>query len=278
MVFYIHEFEKTDLLDSTDKIILFCEYMRVVMLLMVESVIWLEPIDKKIEHAYKLICDYLDNSFKRLFEEAYDAVEGKKVQYENLKIKYQPAQVKIIKFIIELYSIRDRYKYNESFGAIYWNKASLKQIGLDLGYKNIESKGKNRDIKIDERSYLYTERKYGISYDLQTRKIKRKNAKDEECEWKEITADTIVQLATEIYEEQPLIPAGKDPEHERMYKIIIRRTIVKEICKDLEKLGVALPAEDMNMINSKCNDYYTAEEHAYIESVMFPNSQVSDET
>lgn len=28
VVFYIHEFEKTDLLDSTDKIILFCEYMQ----------------------------------------------------------------------------------------------------------------------------------------------------------------------------------------------------------------------------------------------------------
>lgn len=278
VVFYIHEFEKTDLLDSTDKIILFCEYMRVVMLLMVESVVWIEPIDKKIEHAYKLICDYLDNSFKRLFEEAYDAVEGKKVQYENFKRKYQPEQVKIIKFIIELYSIRDRYKYNESFGAIYWNKASLKQVGLDLGYKNIGSKGKNCDIKIDGRSYLYTERKYGISYDLQTRKIKRKNAKAEECEWKDITIATIDQLATEIYEEQPLIQAGKDPEHERMYKIIICRNIVKEICKDLEKLGVVLTAEDINMANSKCSDYYTAEEHAYIESVMFPNSQVSDET
>ena len=109
-------------------------------------------------------------------------------------------------------------------------------------------------------------------------RIKRKNKKGEECEWKEITADTIVQLATEIYEEQPLIQAGTDPEHERMYKIIICRDIVKEICKDLEKFGVALTAEDMNMINSKCGDYYTAEEHAYIESVMFPNSQVSDET
>ena len=53
---------------------------------------------------------------------------------------------------------------------------------------------------------------------------------------------------------------------------------MKEIYEDLETLGVAFTAEDMYMINSKCSDCYTAEEHAYIESVMFPNSQVSDET
>ena len=78
------------------------------------------------------------------------------------------------------------------------------------------------------------------------KRMGRYTKKGEECEWKEITADTIVQLATEIYEEQPLIQAGTDPEHERMYKIIICRDIVKEICKDLEKFGVALTAEDMN--------------------------------
>lgn len=53
---------------------------------------------------------------------------------------------------------------------------------------------------------------------------------------------------------------------------------MKEIYEDLETLGVAFTAEDMYMINSKCSDCYTAEEHAYIESVTFPNSQVSDET
>lgn len=47
------------------------------MLLMVESVVWIEPIDKKIEHAYKLICDYLDNSFKRLLKKRMMQWKGK---------------------------------------------------------------------------------------------------------------------------------------------------------------------------------------------------------
>lgn len=75
-----------------------------------------------------------------------------------------------------------------------------------------------------------------------------------------------------------MIQAGKDSGHERMYRIIICHNIMKEIYEDLETLGVAFMAEDMYMINSKCSDCYTAEEHAYIESVTFPNSQVSDET
>ena len=179
-------------------------------------------------------------------------------------------------FVVDLYSLKDRYSKNVTIDTKI--EPYYKRTGLDLGYEEMGAQETNCKIKIDGRSYLYTERRYGISYDLKTRKIKRKNKKGEECEWKEITADTIVQLATEIYEEQPLIQAGTDPEHERMYKIIICRDIVKEICKDLEKFGVALTAEDMNMINGKCGDYYTAEEHAYIESVMFSNSQVSDET
>ena len=277
-VFYAQEFEEKILLQSPQNMVLFCEYMRIVTLLIAEGIYWIEQPKEKMVHADNLICDYINKNFTRFFQKTCDALDEKR-NYDCLFEKeknHATSRVELLDFVVDLYSLKDRYSKNVTIDTTI--EPYYKRTGLDLGYEEVGAQETNCKIKIDGRSYLYTERRYGISYDLQTRKIKRKNAKDEECEWKEITADTIVQLATEIYEEQPLIPAGKDPEHERMYKIIIRRTIVKEICKDLEKLGVALPAEDMNMINSKCNDYYTAEEHAYIESVMFPNSQVSDET
>lgn len=258
--------------------VLFCEYMRIVTLLIAEGIYWIEQPKEKMVHADNLICDYINKNFTRFFQKTCDALDEKR-NYDCLFEKeknHATSRVELLDFVVDLYSLKDRYSKNVTIDTTI--EPYYKRTGLDLGYEEVGAQETNCKIKIGGRSYLYTERRYGISYDLKTKTIKRKNAKDEECEWKEITADTIVQLATEIYEEQPLIPAGKDPEHERMYKIIIRRTIVKEICKDLEKLGVALPAEDMNMINSKCNDYYTAEEHAYIESVMFPNNQVSDET
>lgn len=277
-VFYAQEFEEKILLQSPQNMVLFCEYMRIVTLLIAEGIYWIEQPKEKMVHADNLICDYINKNFTRFFQKTCDALDEKR-NYDCLFEKeknHATSRVELLDFVVDLYSLKDRYSKNVTIDTTI--EPYYKRTGLDLGYEEVGAQETNCKIKIDGRSYLYTERRYGISYDLKTRTIKRKNAKDEECEWKEITADTIVQLATEIYEEQPLIPAGKDPEHERMYKIIIRRTIVKEICKDLEKLGVALPAEDMNMINSKCNDYYTAEEHAYIESVMFPNSQVSDET
>lgn len=277
-VFYAQEFEGKILLQSPQNMVLFCEYMRIVTLLIAEGIYWIEQPKEKMVHADNLICDYINKNFTRFFQKTCDALDEKR-NYDCLFEKeknHATSRVELLDFVVDLYSLKDRYSKNVTIDTTI--EPYYKRTGLDLGYEEVGAQETNCKIKIGGRSYLYTERRYGISYDLKTRTIKRKNAKGEECEWKEITADTIVQLATEIYEEQPLIPAGKDPEHERMYKIIIRRTIVKEICKDLEKLGVALPAEDMNMINSKCNDYYTAEEHAYIESVMFPNSQVSDET
>lgn len=277
-VFYAQEFEEKILLQSPQNMVLFCEYMRIVTLLIAEGIYWIEQPKEKMVHADNLICDYINKNFTRFFQKTCDALDEKR-NYDCLFEKeknHATSRVELLDFVVDLYSLKDRYSKNVTIDTTI--EPYYKRTGLDLGYEEVGAQETNCKIKIGGRSYLYTERRYGISYDLKTRTIKRKNAKDEECEWKEITADTIVQLATEIYEEQPLIPAGKDPEHERMYKIIIRRTIVKEICKDLEKFGVALPAEDMNMINSKCNDYYTAEEHAYIESVMFPNSQVSDET
>lgn len=277
-VFYAQEFEKKILLQSPQNMVLFCEYMRIVTLLIAEGIYWIEQPKEKMVHADNLICDYINKNFTRFFQKTCDTLDEKR-NYDCLFEKeknHATSRVELLDFVVDLYSLKDRYSKNVTIDTTI--EPYYKRTGLDLGYEEVGAQETNCKIKIDGRSYLYTERRYGISYDLKTRTIKRKNAKDEECEWKEITADTIVQLATEIYEEQPLIPVGKDPEHERMYKIIIRRTIVKEICKDLEKLGVALTAEDMNMINSKCNDYYTAEEHAYIESVMFPNSQVSDET
>ena len=277
-VFYAQEFEEKILLQSPQNMVLFCEYMRIVTLLIVEGIYWIEQPKEKMAHADNLICDYINKNFTRFFQKTCDALDEKR-NYDCLfeeEKNHATSRVELLDFVVDLYSLKDRYSKNVTIDTTI--ETYYKRTGLDLGYEEVGAQETNCKIKIDGRSYLYTERRYGISYDLKTRTIKRKNAKDEECEWREITADTIVQLATEIYEEQPLIPAGKDPEHERMYKIIICRTIVKEICKDLEKLGVALTAEDMNMINSKCNDYYTAEEHAYIESVMFPNSQVSDET
>ena len=277
-VFYAQEFEGKILLQSPQNMVLFCEYMRIVTLLIVEGIYWIEQPKEKMAHADNLICDYINKNFTRFFQKTCDALDEKR-NYDCLfeeEKNHATSRVELLDFVVDLYSLKDRYSKNVTIDTTI--EPYYKRTGLDLGYEEVGAQETNCKIKIDGRSYLYTERRYGISYDLKTRTIKRKNAKDEECEWREITADTIVQLATEIYEEQPLIPAGKDPEHERMYKIIICRTIVKEICKDLEKLGVALTAEDMNMINSKCNDYYTAEEHAYIESVMFPNSQVSDET
>ena len=277
-VFYAQEFEEKILLQSPQNMVLFCEYMRIVTLLIAEGIYWIEQPKEKMVHADNLICDYINKNFTRFFQKTCDALDEKR-NYDCLfeeEKNHATSRVELLDFVVDLYSLKDRYSKNVTIDTTI--EPYYKRTGLDLGYEEVGAQETNCKIKIDGRSYLYTERRYGISYDLKTRTIKRKNAKDEECEWREITADTIVQLATEIYEEQPLIPAGKDPEHERMYKIIICRTIVKEICKDLEKLGVALTAEDMNMINSKCNDYYTAEEHAYIESVMFPNSQVSDET
>ena len=277
-VFYAQEFEEKILLQSPQNMVLFCEYMRIVTLLIVEGIYWIEQPKEKMAHADNLICDYINKNFTKFFQKTCDALDEKR-NYDCLfeeEKNHATSRVELLDFVVDLYSLKDRYSKNVTIDTTI--EPYYKRTGLDLGYEEVGAQETNCKIKIDGRSYLYTERRYGISYDLKTRTIKRKNAKDEECEWREITADTIVQLATEIYEEQPLIPAGKDPEHERMYKIIICRTIVKEICKDLEKLGVALTAEDMNMINSKCNDYYTAEEHAYIESVMFPNSQVSDET
>ena len=277
-VFYAQEFEEKILLQSPQNMVLFCEYMRIVTLLIVEGIYWIEQPKEKMAHADNLICDYINKNFTRFFQKTCDALDEKR-NYDCLfeeEKNHATSRVELFDFVVDLYSLKDRYSKNVTIDTTI--EPYYKRTGLDLGYEEVGAQETNCKIKIDGRSYLYTERRYGISYDLKTRTIKRKNAKDEECEWREITADTIVQLATEIYEEQPLIPAGKDPEHGRMYKIIICRTIVKEICKDLEKLGVALTAEDMNMINSKCNDYYTAEEHAYIESVMFPNSQVSDET
>lgn len=251
-VFYAQEFEEKILLQSPQNMVLFCEYMRIVTLLIAEGIYWIEQPKEKMVHADNLICDYINKNFTRFFQKTCDTLDEKR-NYDCLFEKeknHATSRVELLDFVVDLYSLKDRYSKNVTIDTTI--EPYYKRTGLDLGYEEVGAQETNCKIKIDGRSYLYTERRYGISYDLKTRTIKRKNAKDEECEWKEITADTIVQLATEIYEEQPLIPVGKDPEHERMYKIIIRRTIVKEICKDLEKLGVALTAEDMNMINSKC--------------------------
>lgn len=277
-VFYAQEFEEKILLQSPQNMVLFCEYMRIVTLLIVEGIYWIEQPKEKMAHADNLICDYINKNFTRFFQKTCDALDEKR-NYDCLFEKeknHATSRVELLDFVVDLYSLKDRYSKNVTMDTTI--EPYYKRTGLDLGYEEMGAQETNGKIKIDGRSYLYAERRYGISYDLKARKIKRKNKKGEECEWKDITTDTIDQLATEIYEEQPLIQAGKDPGHERMYRIIICHNIMKEIYEDLETLGVAFTAEDMYMINSKCSDCYTAEEHAYIESVTFPNSQVSDET
>ena len=107
IAFYIREFDQVELLDSEDTVLQFCDYMRTVMFLIIEGISWLETYDSRIECATKLICDYIDRNFERLFGKAYDSLEGKGAQDNKAhKIKKCPSnRVYILNFIIELYSV-----------------------------------------------------------------------------------------------------------------------------------------------------------------------------
>ena len=137
ITFYIREFDRAELLDSEDTVSQFCDYMRTVMILIIEGISWLETYDSRIECATKLICDYIDRNFERLFGKAYDSLEGKGSQDNKAhKIKKcPPNRVYILNFIIELYSVNNRYYKNGWANSYGW---FIKQIGLDLGYKNSE--------------------------------------------------------------------------------------------------------------------------------------------
>ena len=91
IAFYIREFDQVELLDSEDTVLQFCDYMRTVMFLIIEGISWLETYDSRIECATKLICDYIDRNFERLFGKAYDSLEGKGAQDNKAhKIKKCP--------------------------------------------------------------------------------------------------------------------------------------------------------------------------------------------
>lgn len=91
IAFYIREFDQVELLDSEDTVLQFCDYMRTVMFLIIEGISWLETYDSRIECATKLICDYIDRNFERLFGKAYDSLEGKGAQ-DNKAHKIKNAQ------------------------------------------------------------------------------------------------------------------------------------------------------------------------------------------
>ena len=167
IAFYIREFDQVELLDSEDTVLQFCDYMRTVMFLIIEGISWLETYDSRIECATKLICDYIDRNFERLFGKAYDSLEGKGAQDNKAhKIKKCPSnRVYILNFIIELYSVNNRYYKNGWANSYGW---FIKQIGLDLGYKNSE-------LEIEDESMMFSERMYGMRYDPEKRKIKRWN-------------------------------------------------------------------------------------------------------
>ena len=263
IAFYIREFDQVELLDSEDTVLQFCDYMRTVMFLIIEGISWLETYDSRIECATKLICDYIDRNFERLFGKAYDSLEGKGAQDNKAhKIKKCPTnRVYILNFIIELYSVNNRYYKNGWANSYGW---FIKQIGLDLGYKNSE-------LEIEDESMMFSERMYGMRYDPEKRKIKRWNPKSEEEEWKDISAEVINQLATEIYKECYYGMYGSDNDKEFMCRKIWRKNVKNNICWDLKLLGIDLAPEELEKLNDE-SDY----PEGYIEGVLWAQKQIDE--
>ena len=77
-VFYAQEFEEKILLQSPQNMVLFCEYMRIVTLLIVEGIYWIEQPKEKMAHADNLICDYINKNFTRFFQKTCDALDEKR--------------------------------------------------------------------------------------------------------------------------------------------------------------------------------------------------------
>lgn len=253
IVFYIREFDQVGLLDldpedAVDTVLQFCDYMRTVMIFIIEGISWLEAYNSRIECANKLICDYIDRNFERLFGKVYDSLERKGAQDNKApKIKKCPSmQVYILNFIIELYSMNDRY-CKKVWPNKYINPC-YKQIGLDLGYENPE-------LEIDDESMTLSERTYGMRYDPKKRRVKKWNLKGEEGEWQDISPEVINQLATEIYKEGYYSKIGSDDRDKFVIRKLCRRTVKNEICKDLKSLGVDLAPEELEKIENDGSDY-----------------------
>lgn len=248
IAFYIREFDRAELLDSEDMVSQFCDYMRTVMIFIIEGISWLEAYNSKIECANKLVCDYIDKNFERLFGKAYDSLEGKGAQDNKApKIKKCPSmQVYILNFINELYSMNDRYC--KRAWIINYESFCPKQIGLDLGYENPE-------VEIDDESMTLSERVYGMRYDPKKRRVKKWNSKGEEGEWQDISADVINQLATEIFKECYSGYFKFDNLNDYSSREMLRKGVKDKICKDLKSLGVDLAPEELEKIENDGSDY-----------------------
>ena len=248
IAFYIREFDRAELLDSEDMVSQFCDYMRTVMIFIIEGISWLEAYNSKIECANKLVCDYIDKNFERLFGKAYDSLEGKGAQDNKApKIKKCPSmQMYILNFINELYSMNDRYC--KRAWIINYESFCPKQIGLDLGYENPE-------LEIDDESMTLSERVYGMRYDPKKRRVKKWNSKGEEGEWQDISADVINQLATEIFKECYSGYFKFDNLNDYSSREMLRKGVKDKICKDLKSLGVDLAPEELEKIENDGSDY-----------------------
>lgn len=256
IAFYIREFDRAELLDSEDTISQFCDYMRTVMIFIIEGISWLEAYNSKIECANKLVCDYIDRNFERLFGKAYDSLERKGAQDNKApKIKKCPSmQVYILNFINELYSMNDRYC--KRVWIINYESFCPKQIGLDLGYKNAE-------LEIEDESMTLSERTYGMRYDPKKRRVKKWNSKGEEGEWQDISPEVINQLATEIYKEGYYSKIGSDDFDKFAIRKLCRNGVKNEICKDLKSLGVDLTPEELERLNDE-SEY----PEGYVEAIL----------
>lgn len=94
-VFYAQEFEEKILLQSPQNMVLFCEYMRIVTLLIAEGIYWIEQPKEKMAQADNLICDYINKNFTRLFQKTCDTLDEKRnydCLFEEEKIT-QPAEL-----------------------------------------------------------------------------------------------------------------------------------------------------------------------------------------
>ena len=256
IAFYIREFDQVELLDSEDTVLQFCDYMRTVMFLIIEGISWLETYNSRIECANKLICDYIDRNFERLFGKAYDSLERKGAQDNKApKIKKCPSnRVYILNFIIELYSMYARY-YKKVWSNKYMYPC-YKQIGLDLGYENAE-------LEIEDESMTLSERMYGMRYDPKKRRVKKWNSKGEEGEWQDISPEVINQLATEIYKEGYYSKIGSNDFDKFVIRKLRRNGVKNEICKDLKSLGVDLTPEELERLNDE-SEY----PEGYVEAIL----------
>ena len=250
-VFYAQEFEEKILLQSPQNMVLFCEYMRIVTLLIAEGIYWIEQPKEKMAQADNLICDYINKNFTRLFQKTCDTLDEKR-NYDCLfeEEKNHPAsRVELLDFVVDLYSLKDRYSKNVVINRKI--KPYYKRTGLDLGYEKMGTQETKCKIKIDDRSYLYTEKMYGLKYDAEKRKIR---SSSEKRGWEDPKADVINRLATEIYKKYFYGMCGPNIGSEYVNRKICRKKVKEQICADLKYCGIELAEEDVAGLEDGQND------------------------